>query len=390
MPRSFKARRFIVTTGLVVAASASWWIVAAGSSRPEPVEPRDSRPWPADATRARELRDVALRNADVWRETDPGRFDFSANPPDPSGALSRPIVECRFRPRPATGTTPKFDCVLPDGEIVRVKYGRNAEIHAELAATRLLTALGFGADRVYTVTRLRCLGCPRYPFHTMQALGPMSRWFAPLDVVYSDFEWVAVERRFGRPIEVGGEDGWTWFELPPEGGTDGAPRSELDALRLVAMFLAHWDNKAANQRLVCLAEGEGQPDQPCQDPMAIIQDLGASFGPRKVSLESWRNVPIWADGRSCKVSMKQLPWGGGTFADVQISEAGRRLLAKQLSTLGVDQVTALFRGARFEEFEQSRWFGARSTVDAWVEVFMGKVREIVEAGPCESERDTQT
>ena len=34
----------------------------------------------------------------------------------------------------------------------------------------------------------------------------------------------------------------------------GAPRAHVDALRLLAVFLAHWDNKAENQRLVCLSE----------------------------------------------------------------------------------------------------------------------------------------
>jgi hypothetical protein len=31
----------------------------------------------------------------------------------------------------------------------------------------------------------------------------------------------------------------------------GATRAELDALRLTAILLGHWDNKASNQRLVC-------------------------------------------------------------------------------------------------------------------------------------------
>ena len=53
--------------------------------------------------------------------------------------------------------------------MVKVKYG-SAERHAEIAATRLLTALGFGADRMYLVPHLRCEGCPPFPFHTMWEL----------------------------------------------------------------------------------------------------------------------------------------------------------------------------------------------------------------------------
>ena len=73
---------------------------------------------------------------------------------------------------------------------------------------------------------------------------------------YEEFEWVAVEQKFAaRPIETEKEKGWAFFELdavdPSKGG---APRAHVDALRLLAVFLAHWDNKPENQRLVCLSK----------------------------------------------------------------------------------------------------------------------------------------
>jgi hypothetical protein len=52
----------------------------------------------------------------------------------------------------ASGTTAKFDCVLPDGE-GESQHGHTGEIHAEIAATRLLTAPGFGA--------ITCFSSPR-------------------------------------------------------------------------------------------------------------------------------------------------------------------------------------------------------------------------------------
>jgi hypothetical protein len=57
-----------------------------------------------------------------------------------------------FRARTVSGATPKFNGQLTDGEIVKVKYGRsNAEIRAEVAATRLMSALGFDADAMYAL-----------------------------------------------------------------------------------------------------------------------------------------------------------------------------------------------------------------------------------------------
>ena len=111
-----------------------------------------------------------LRNARVWTETNPARADLTKNPPDSTGALSEALVRCRYVSSAAHGTTAKFDCVLPDGEVVKVKYGHTGEIHAEVAATRLLSALGFGADRMFLIPRLRCYGCLRNPFYAVVAL----------------------------------------------------------------------------------------------------------------------------------------------------------------------------------------------------------------------------
>src|SRR6185503_19260543 len=101
--------------------------------------------------------------------------------------------------------------------------------------------------------------CPREPFMTMKVV-EATRTQPVYDHVivpgaYEDFEWVAIEHKFeARPIESREQKGWGFFELdtvdPSKGG---APRAHVDALRLFAVFLAHWDNKAENQRLVCLS-----------------------------------------------------------------------------------------------------------------------------------------
>jgi hypothetical protein len=338
-----------------------------------------------EASRAVEFREDALRRMKVWRPADPSAVDFTRNPPDRTGVLSPPIVRCRFVPRPPRGTTSKFDCVLPDGEVVKVKYGHTGEVHAELAATRLLTALGFGADQMFLVPRLRCYGCPRFPFYVMKALDRLGA----RDLVtrqlpddrYTDFEWVAVERRFkGVEIEADDLEGWEWHELDRVDPSAGASRAEVDAARLIAVFLSHWDNKAANQRLVCATplDDTGR----CPTPFGIMQDLGATFGPNKVNLDRWAATPIWADAKRCTVSMKPFPYNGGTFPDHQISEAGRALIARQLAALADGQIAALFTSARFPEFHRGAGRGA--DVSAWVDVFRDKVRQIAGAGPCPS------
>jgi len=301
--------------------------------------------------------------------------DLSQTPTHPIySAPSTNPVECRYVPKQAKATTAKFDCELPDGTVVKVKYGWSPEKYGEVAATRLISALGFGADQVTLVERLRCVGCPPFPFE-MQVLAESFYATTLLDLMTSDtrvrnFTSVAVEKKLaGRGIEVDPHEGWDWNELERiEPAKGGATRAEADALRLTAMFLSHWDNKYSNQRLIC-EEREGAGDDPlarCDTPILIMQDLGATFGPTKVELKPWTSTPIWKDGPGCVIGMEDMPYDGGYFTAMHISEEGRALLASKLTQLSDAQITALFTGAKFKD------------VPAWVATFKQKVREIAD------------
>jgi hypothetical protein len=378
----------LIAAGVYLASSVALaaWLMPAGREQP-PVSfaaPKENAKWRAGRDVPAAQRKLALRHARVWAPAETASANLAANPPDPAGWLSQPLVRCRYLDGPASGTTPKFDCVLPDGQVVKVKYGSTGEIQAEIAASRLLAAAGFGADQMFMVPRLRCYGCVRTPYYTMKILDYLHARERLVRSVpedsFTDFEWVGVERRFdGAEIEAGNEDGWAWYELD---AVDGAANSaERDALRLFAVLLAHWDNKAPNQRLLCLSPPT--PDaRSCAHPFAYINDLGATFGPNKVSLDRWAKTPIWSDRQRCTVSMRQFPYSGGTFPDTQISEAGRRLLAQQLSRLTEPQLVALFTAARFPEFHGGRGHGADPK--RWAAVLLDKVRQIADAGPCPS------
>jgi hypothetical protein len=384
-------RGLLMAIGLCFATSvalAAWLMPPGHEVPPSPFpEPHVRATWPLETERAEAARTDALHRAAVWMPGDPASADLASNPPDPSGTLSEPIVRCRYLDGPAHGTTAKFDCVLRDGEVVKVKYGNTGEIHAEIAASRLLTALGFGADRMFLVPRLRCYGCVRTPFYTNWLLDRLgAREWAENAIPndrYSDFEWAGVERRFeGAVIQAGLHEGWAWFELEPIDPSLANGRAERDALRLAAMLLSHWDNKAANQRLVCLdampSTSAPSTAAPCRRPFALIHDLGATFGPNKVALAHWQQVSIWADRPRCMVSMRQFPYSGSTFSDTAISEAGRQLIARQLTALSEPQVEALFASARFREFAGEKDGDPR----AWTAAFFDKVRQIASGPPC--------
>ena len=354
------------------------WVFAAEARGPLPsghFEATPSAVWPVTPAQADAIRRDALIRAGIRPPYSHAPRPALAQPP-----RTEPLT-CRFVAELPSGTSAKFDCVLDGGEIVKVKYGRNSEIHAEAAATRLLASLGYAADTVQVVPRVRCYGCPRFPFLTTQllAMARVPTLLAPhgYENAYTDFAWPAVEWRFhAAAIETPTTEGWAWFELK----ASQAPRADLDALRLLAVFLAHWDNKSENQRLVCLDALPAQPDQRCQQPLLMIQDLGATFGPTKVNIAAWRDLPVWADSQTCTVSMRSLPYQGATFPNAAISEAGRAQLAQALSALSQEKIESLFGDARFPEFQSAS--DDRRDLDAWVSAFQHRVDQIVDAGPC--------
>ena len=373
-----------VTALLTTAAAIAIGAAALPQEKPSAADDKSKKSKKAKTVSPEERID-ALSRATVWRQPPAIKeAKFTADPRQPK------MLTCSFEIGQLNGTAPKFDCKLPDGEKVRVKYGRSPEVPSEVASTRLLHALGFGSDDMKLYETVRCYGCPSEPFVTMKTLGfaGAQDWYAKVmdPKSYKDFEWAAVERKHpGRPIETEELEGWAFFELdvidPKKGG---APRAHVDALRLLAVFLSHWDNKSENQRLVCLSEKDWPEGTSCQRPFALMQDVGSAWGPRKVDLAEWSKAPVWSDRASCTTSMDHLPYHGATFKPVKISDAGRRHLGNLLSQLSDGQLRDLFDSARFDHV--SGMLGNRSAapVEAWVRTFKNKVAQITEGPSCPS------
>ena len=93
-------------------------------------------------------------------------------------------------------------------------------------------------------------------------------------------------------------------------------------------------------------------------------------GPKKLDLANWRSRPVWADASRCLVSMNGMPYDGGTFADVEISEGGRRLLGERMRQISAEQISALFAAAGVEN------------VPEWTAAFQDKVRQIAARPSC--------
>jgi hypothetical protein len=318
-----------------------------------------------------------LRRAQVWEQTNVPAMDVRQGPA--GGFASDADVECDYKKDVSYGGhTPKFGCELPgktdkDGkvekDVVKVRYGAdNGEIYAGVASTRLLWALGFGADGLYPV-HVICHHCPSMAGGTDLKDGRIR------------FDVAAIERPFaGHKIESDREDGWPWGELDlVQPGVGGAPKAQRDALKLLAVMLQHTDSKAEQQKLICRGQAHSRDELAnCTSPFMMIHDVGLTFGRANfannnltgsTNFDLWSETAVWKDRAHCVGNLSGSHTG--TLKNPVISEAGRAFLAKLLAQLTDAQLHDVFAVARFDRKPHG---GA--PVDKWVAAFKQKVAEI--------------
>ena len=320
------------------------------------------------------LRHRAIADARLWTRRDIPSTDLKLGPRIRGALPFRGVVPCDYLDKTLEGNSPKFACALRDGDEVKVKFGgANGEVYGEVLATRLLWALGFGADAMFPVNVV-CDGCPA-EFGGILRQGNESR-----------FDPAVIERKMaGTEWPSTADSAWSWRELDDIApGRRGAPRAHRDALKLLAVFLQHSDSKPPQQRILCL---DAPPHSPvtCRRPFLMINDLGLTFGrasrtnansTSSVNLEAWRHTPIWKDASRCIGNLpKSLT---GTLDDPVISEQGRRFLAGLLAQLTDQQIRDLFDVGRVQlrlrnPDDASSGF---ATLDEWTAAFKEKRNEI--------------
>lgn len=320
---------------------------------------------------------AVLRRAQVWQPVDIRTLDIRKGPDEPGAFSPDELVECDYLDRKLAGASPKFECRLASGDEVKVKYGQaNGEVYGEVAATRLLWALGFGADRMYPV-KVICRDCP---------LGLPGSLPAP-DRRGRLFEVAAIERKLpGHDLEGRDVQGWKWVEIDfPSQADGGAPKAHRDALKLVAALLQHTDNKAIQQRLMCLDKGKKGSGADCERPLMMLNDVGLTFGRANefndaalsaVNFDRWSTTPVWKDDTGCVARLRGSI--SGTFEDPVIGEEGRAFLAGLLAQLTDRQLRDLFEVARVDRRSRAPHERAQApaSIDEWVGAFKQKRDQI--------------
>jgi hypothetical protein len=324
-----------------------------------------------------EERFALIQRAQIWNPVTVREMDIRLGPQGKGAFEPGAKVECDYVEGELDGANPKFDCRLSDGTVVKVKYG-TGEVFGEVLSTRLLWALGFGADHMYPAA-VTCRGCAADPWKHRHPVAETHL-----------FDPAAIERKApGHAIDTKRIKGWAWPELKMVDRTQGgAPIEQRDALTLLAVFIQHTDSKSEQQRLACLShdyvDEEGNRTGECAKPFMLLNDVGQTFGKANfrnsdpvssVNFDGWSKTRIWEDDKSCVGHMTSSHTG--TLEHPQISEAGRAFLSGLLAQLTDRQLHDLFDVARVEL--RSRKPGSSeppATVDEWVAAFKQKRDEI--------------
>ena len=153
-------------------------VIQRGPRRRRRRRPRGFRKWrrrPAPPAKEWAARNDALTRARVFRDEpfDAASIDFAVDPN--SGVVDSTLTSLQIQ----AGRSQRHDAEVrlrarQNGEKIKVKYGYTQEIPSEIAATRLLHGLGFGADRVIARRDSAVLRLPISAVPHTRALGSSS------------------------------------------------------------------------------------------------------------------------------------------------------------------------------------------------------------------------
>ena len=260
--------------------------------------------------------------ARLWQDPTPiASRDLQWGAGSPERAPKAPFT---FVERSTGGTQPKI--VVTDGAGVRwdVKFGE--EVHAEVAASRLVWALGYYVDELYFVRDGVIVG-----------LDDGGRASDHIDGSGA-FRHARFERRQDHHESI--EGGWD-FAANPFVAT-----RELSGLKILMTLLGNWDIEGTrNNRLV-------EVRQPGKEPYRqyFVGDLGATFGhmgTRLTRKSKWRLPDYQKDGFIEKVEGDELELDfDGMESDIQsVPVEHARWFSAMLDALTPAQIRQAFEAA---------------------------------------------
>lgn len=262
----------------------------------------------------------------LWRDPGPiGAKDLSWGPGSPEAAPRPPFT---FVAEDTSGTKPKVDVTDAAGTTWRAKFtsgtSTGIEVHAEIAASRLVWALGYPVEESYYVPEGRITG--------VQGLRRAGDAIAP----DGTFRVARFEKRPANVTRIGR---WDLQNNPFLGSR------ELSGLKILMMLISNWDMKVANTAILRgPSAGGGHEDR------YIVSDLGTAFGrPGGVLKKATRwNLEHYGDQRFIQGVVRGKVEFNGVMPDMRrmdVPVEHARWFAGLMSQLKQDQVRQAFEAA---------------------------------------------
>jgi hypothetical protein len=157
----------------------------------------------------------------------------------------------KFVKEDLSGTNPKLIVTDEAGHKWKMKLG--AEAKPEVAASRLVWAVGYFTNENYFVPQLQITGLPAHLHRGKQFIAPGG-----------EIRDARMQRMDKSEMKEGN---WKWKQDPFSG------TRELNGLRVLMAVINNWDLKDVNNKII-VDKADGAPRE-----IYYVSDLGASFGP---------------------------------------------------------------------------------------------------------------
>jgi hypothetical protein len=197
----------------------------------------------------------ATANPVIWRDTGPvGTKDLYWGPGRPDQAPRPPFV---FVKEDRSGTKPKVRVRDANGMLWTAKFASNSrtgtEVHAEIAVSRLMWAIGYFVEEHYFVANGTITGVSGLRRRTSHAIASDGTFSA-----------ARFERR---PPGISNEGRWDLDDNPFAGSR------ELSGLKTLVMLVNNWDARLDNTGILRVPVRGGGIEE-----RYILSDLGTAFG----------------------------------------------------------------------------------------------------------------
>ena len=189
---------------------------------------------------------------------------------------------------------------------------RYNEAFTEIAASRIMWALGFPADHEYPSTAAACVGCSSDPFKSDQKDNkaglhdtPVS---FPIATIGRETPW--------DEIDPENDETWSWRDVASfysSGRFTRQQKVQYDAYRMALGLFTYHNAIDVQNRLSCAEWKEGA-DNPkiCTKPMVFVQDLGSTFGKPKSFLganprgkySAWKTQSVFSNVGACELKYR--------------------------------------------------------------------------------------